>query len=115
MAEPPRHAAWRNPRTFAVKLQPQQGAPIELANGFSDFLDAFDFASDWLAREDPGRDGTAGLAIVETRDGVTEEVWTYPVDRRHPPLERDDLVKLFGFDPFSWNARLPPRRITDGG
>ena len=98
MAEPHRHAAWHPPRSYSVKLLDQGAIPLELARGLTDFLDAFDFASEWLDREDPSRLGTTRLAIFETRGDVTTEVWTYPVA---PP--KDQLVKLFGFDPVRWN------------
>ena len=55
----------------------QGGPPTELADGLTEF-DAFDLAFEWLNREDPARTGSATLAIVETCDGVSEEVWTYP-------------------------------------
>ena len=77
MAHETRHAAWQTERRFAVRLLPEDGPPADLASGFTEFLDAFDLASEWVSREDPARDGTASLAIVETQDGVAEEVWTY--------------------------------------
>jgi len=77
MAHETRHAAWQTERRFVVRLLPEDGPPADLASGLTEFLDAFDFASEWVSREDPARDGTAGLAIVETQDGIAEEVWTY--------------------------------------
>jgi hypothetical protein len=77
MANETRHAAWQTERRFAVRLLPEDGPSADLASGLREFLDAFDFASEWVSREDPARDGTTSLAIVETQDGVTEEVWTY--------------------------------------
>ena len=77
MANETRHAAWQTERRFAVRLLPEDGPPADLASGLTEFLDAFDLASEWVSREDPARDGTASLAIVETHDGVAEEVWTY--------------------------------------
>jgi hypothetical protein len=77
MADETRHAAWQTERRFAVRLLPEDGPPADLASGLTEFLDAFDLASEWVSREDPARDGTASLAIVETHDGVAEEVWTY--------------------------------------
>ena len=96
MAEPNRHAAWHPPRSYSVKLL-DQDIPLELARGLTDFLDAFEFAAEWLDREDPTRQGTTRLAIFETRGDVMTEVWTYPAA---PP--NDQLVKLFGFDPVRW-------------
>ena len=77
MAHESRHAAWQTERSFAVRLLPEDGPPADLASGLTEFLDAFDLASDWVSREDPERDGTASLAIVETHEGITEEIWTY--------------------------------------
>src|SRR5260370_649467 len=50
-----RHAAWQTERRFAVRLSPEGGPPTELADGLTEFLDAFDLAFDWLNREDPTR------------------------------------------------------------
>jgi hypothetical protein len=99
MATETRHAAWQTGRSFAVRLLTEQAPPADLASGLPDFLDAVDFAFDWLNREDPARDGAARLAIFATRDGVTEEVWTYPAARRGDDQE---LVDVFGFDPVTW-------------
>ena len=63
MAVPNRHAAWHTPRSYSVKLLDREGSPLELARGLTDFLDAFEFASEWLDREDPTRQGTTSLAI----------------------------------------------------
>ena len=76
MAQETRHAAWQTERSFAVRLLPEAGPPTDLASGLTEFLDAFDLASEWVSREDPARDGAASLAIIETRDGVPEEVST---------------------------------------
>src|SRR4051812_40152947 len=77
MAQELRHAAWQTERCFTVRLVPKDGPPADLASGLTEVLDAFHLASEWGSREDPGRDGTASLAIVETIDGITEEIWTY--------------------------------------
>jgi hypothetical protein len=91
MAQELRHAAWQTERSFTVRLVPEAGPPADLASGLTEFLDAFDLASDWVSREDPTRDGTASLAIVETHDGVTEEVWTYTPGQ-----------PAAGFTPLTW-------------
>ena len=93
MAHDVRHAAWQTERRFAVRILPEDGPPADLASGLTEFLDAFDFASEWVSREDPARDGTASLAIVETQDGVAEEVWTYTPGQPAPD-----------FSPLSWPA-----------
>src|ERR1700730_8213373 len=99
MAQETRHAAWQTERSFAVRLLPEAGPPTDLASGLTEFLDAFDLASEWVSREDPARDGAASLAIIETRDGVPEEVWTYPPPE---PVEREDLTARLGFNPVTW-------------
>jgi len=93
-----RHAAWRTERRFAVRLLPEGGAPTELADGLTEFFDAFDLAFEWLNREDPARTGGATLAIVETCDGVSEEVWTYPP----LPSNGEELTARLGFNPANW-------------
>jgi hypothetical protein len=93
-----RHAAWQTERRFAVRLLPEGGPPTELADGLTEFLDAFDLAFDWLNREDPARTGLATLAILETCDGVSEEVWTYPP----LPSNGQELTARLGFNPANW-------------
>jgi hypothetical protein len=81
-----------------VKLYPADGQQTELACDLTDFLDAVDFAVDWLNTKDPARNGTATLAIVELHDGEAHEVWTYPP----PPGTADQLVGRLGFNPVTW-------------
>ncbi|HXY17394.1 MAG TPA: hypothetical protein VEH79_04415 [Gaiellaceae bacterium] len=100
MAGESRHAAWQKERSFAVKLLPEQGPPADLASGIPEFLDAVDFAFDWLNREDPSRKGTPSLAIFETGGGDIEAVWSYPP----VPPEGPALVELFGFNPVTWKS-----------
>jgi hypothetical protein len=99
MAQEIRHAAWQTERSFAVRLLPEDGPPADLASGLTEFLDAFDLASEWVSREDPTRNGAATLAIIETRDGVPEEVWTYPPG---PPVGGQELTARLGFNPLTW-------------
>jgi hypothetical protein len=99
MAQETRHAAWQTERSFAVRLLPEAGPPTDLASGLTEFLDAFDLASEWVSREDPARNGAATLAIIETRDGVTGEVWSYPPG---PPVGGQDLTARLGFNPLTW-------------
>ena len=101
MANETRHAAWQTERHFAVRLLPEEGDPTELADGLGDFLEAVDFAVEWLAREDPERTGTASLVIFETSNGEAEKVWAYPPDASP---EGAPLMKIFGFDPVNWKA-----------
>jgi len=100
MASESRHAAWQKERSFAVKLLPEQGPPADLASGIPEFLDAIDFAFEWLNREDPSRRGTPSLAIFETAGDEVEAVWSYPP----APPEGPALVELFGFNPVTWKS-----------
>ena len=104
MANEIRHAAWQSERRFAVRLLPEEGDPTVLVAGLGDFLEAVDFAVEWLAREDPERTGTAGLAIFETSIGDSEKVWAYPPDDSPDEVP---LMKIFGFDPVNWKAASP--------
>jgi hypothetical protein len=98
MASNARHAAWQTERRFTVKLYPVEGSQTELACDLTDFLDAVDYAFEWLNSEDPARTGSTTLAIVETHDGVSEEVWTYPP----APNNTGQLVARLGFNPVTW-------------
>jgi hypothetical protein len=100
MASESRHAAWQKERSFAVKLLPEQGPPADLASGIPEFLDAIDFAFEWLNREDPSRRGTPSLAIFETAGDEVEAVWSYPP----APPDGPALVELFGFNPVTWKS-----------
>src|SRR5437868_1850613 len=105
MAEETRHAAWhQETKSFAVTLVPEQGPPETLASELTDYLDAIDFAIEWLSREEVGRDETASLAILQTHAGATEKVWGYPPER---PAERQELQQTFGFDPVNWRSAAP--------
>jgi hypothetical protein len=99
MADETRHAAWQSERSFAVRLLPEEGEPTELVDGIGEFLEAVEFAVEWLGREDPDRTGTASLAIYETTRGEAEKVWAYPPD---DVVEGEPLLKIFGFDPVTW-------------
>lgn len=114
MATETRHAAWQDERSFAVRLLPEEGPPEELVGGLSEFLDAVDFAVEWLAREDPERAGTTSLAIFETRGGEAEKVWAYPPEQ---PRSTEPLMKIFGFDPVNWKSaavEFAPREPARG-
>lgn len=100
MAGETRHAAWQKERSFAVRLLPEEGPPADLARGIPEFLDAVDFAFDWLNREDPSRRGTPSVAIFETAGGEAAAVWSYPP----APPEGPALVELFGFNPVTWKS-----------
>ncbi len=112
MAHETRHAAWQTERRFAVRLRRGEGPPADLASGLTEFLDAFDLASEWVSREDPARNGTASLAIVETQDGVAEEVWTYTPGRPAPDFSPLNWAAVPAFPSRERKSRLRERMAT---
>ena len=112
MAHDRRHAAWQTERRFAVRLLPEDGPPADLASGLPEFLDAFDLASDWVSREDPARNGTASLAIVETQDGVAEEVWMYTPGRPAADFSPLNWAPVPAFPHRERKSRLRERVAT---
>jgi hypothetical protein len=110
MATETSHAAWQTQRRFAVKLLAGQGSVRDLADGLPDILSAIDLAVEWLDREDPARERDIQLEIVETRDGVPTEVWTYP-----PSQDRsagNELVQRLGFNPAAWQSPVQNNQGT---
>jgi len=109
MAYETRHAAWQNSKGFAVRLLHEQDPPEELGGGFTDYLDAFDFAYEWLSLDDVAHEGTPDLGIFEICDGTEARVWAYP------PIMvggGSELVGLFGFNPVTWKS--PVRAFQPG-
>jgi hypothetical protein len=114
MAIESRHAATQNRRSYAVRLLSAPAGPVDLAEGFTEFLDATDFALEWLDQADPVRERVLELVILEIRAGENKEVWRYPAAQQRDPQR---LVELFGFDPVAWkagaryeSAGVPPAR-----
>ena len=106
MATDERHAAWQTERSYAVQLRAAGEEPRDLASGLEEFLAAVDFAFEWLQEEDPRRDGSERLAIVELRDGTRHEVWSYPPSDE--PSAGQELVGRYGFNPVSWQPPPEP-------
>jgi hypothetical protein len=103
MAEAPRHAAGRS----KYEVHEIHGADpgLDLGSRFecADYLEAFDFALDFLQEHDPEREGrVSGLDIKQVSGSQQETVWAY---RHEPGLAPADLVALWGFDPTrSWHG-----------
>ena len=106
MATDERHAAAQTERSYAVQLRVAGEEPRDLASGLEEFLAAVDFAFEWLQEEDPRRDGSERLAIVELRDGTRHEVWSYPPSDE--PSAGQELVGRYGFNPVSWQPPPEP-------
>lgn len=103
MARDTRHAAWHDKREFSVRLIAADGAARDLITGFTEFLAAVDFVTEWLDREDPSCEGDEKLVILQTENGVSAEVFSYP-----PSDEADvslGLVQRYGFDPAALRFR----------
>jgi hypothetical protein len=80
---------------------PRAGARIPLHTS-RNFLDASDFAFDYIAEHDP-----AELAVVLLQDDGEETLWTYSRDRTVSETEsRRELVDIFGYPVGRWP--VPP-------
>ncbi len=100
MAERPRHAAGRS----IYEVHETLGA-LDLGSRFrcADYLEAFDFALDFLQEHDPEREGRInGLDIKQVQGDRNETVWAY----RHEEAGKApaDLVAVWGFDPGHWQG-----------
>ena len=81
----------REPRSGAIPLYTS-----------TDFLDASDFAFDYIAEHDP-----AELAVVLIQEDGEQMLWTYSRDRRVSEAEsQKELVEIFGYPVGRWPA--PP-------
>jgi hypothetical protein len=87
-------------RVYEVEYEPTYRAGSLLYEN-ANFLEAADFACDFVARRGPR------ALEIQKRDGTASEVvWTYSEDRAHAEAaERKNLVHTFGFDPMRWDTR----------
>jgi hypothetical protein len=66
------------------------------------FLEAADFACDYVDREQP-----VALEIHRKEPAASETVWTYSQERAEEASSSGkSLVETFGFDPTRWDAKL---------
>ena len=87
-------------RVYQVQ-EPRAGAGIPLHTS-RNFLDASDFAFDYIAEHDP-----AELAVVLIQEDGEETLWTYSRDRTVSEAEsRKELVEIFGYPVGRWP--VPP-------
>jgi hypothetical protein len=103
MAETPRHAAGRSVYEVHEILGGDPGLDLGSHYECADYLEAFDFALDYLQEHDPKREGkVSGLDIKQVHGAERETVWAY----RHggADVAPADLVALWGFDPRSWQG-----------
>ena len=103
MAEPLRHAAGRSIYEVHEILGGDPGLDLGSRYRCADYLEAFDFALDFLQEHDPERVGkVSGLDIKHVHGAEDKTVWAY----RHSDagLAPADLVARWGFDPGRWQG-----------
>ncbi len=82
------------------------GVPVQVC---ASFLEACDFAFDFIAEYDP-----AQLVIVLVQGGESETVWTYSQERAASEASsRSELIDIFGYPVNRWAAtrQFESRRI----
>ena len=97
MADDLRHAAGRTTYEVHEILEGEPAVDLGLRFSAGDFSDAIEFALDYLHPEDPSGHEISALQIVKVGAAGREIVWSY--SHRGAPLSRDDLIRLWGFDP----------------
>jgi len=107
MAEDTSHAAWHDKREFTVRVIPAEGPARDLISGFTSFLAAVDYVSEWLDREDPACASDLRLAVIQTQAGVSSEVFSYPPVPE--PSAAQELVQRYGFNPAAPRSRPEDR------
>jgi hypothetical protein len=103
MAEIARHAAGRSVYEVHEILGADPGLDLGSRFQCADYLEAFDFALDFLQEHDPEREGkVSGLDIKQVHESRQHTVWEY----RHGDVANApaDVVALWGFDPKAWNG-----------
>lgn len=103
MAEARRHAAGRSIYEVHEILGGDPGLDLGSRYRCADYLEAFDFALDFLQEHDPEREGkVSGLDIKQVQGSDHETVWAYRHDAAG--LAPPDLVARWGFDPQRWQG-----------
>ena len=109
MAETLSHAAGQATYEVREVLEGQAFGP-ELHHECRDYVQAVEFAFEFLQRRDPRREGIVNaLEVVKVDHGRRETVWSYDHAREK---SRVDPVRKWGFDVTrSWSgpARTTPR------
>jgi hypothetical protein len=104
MADPARHAAGHSIYEVHEVLGRDPGLDLGSRYECSEYLDAFDFALEFLQEHDPNREGNvSGLDIKHVCGSERQTVWEY----RHGENDAGpaDLVALWGWDPTtSWQG-----------
>jgi hypothetical protein len=110
MAESQSHAAGQS---YEVResLKRHRGLDLGLRHTCTEFLEASDFALEFLDEHDPGREGrVSALEIVRVGPERREIVWRYEHDGSQSGHQ--DPTAVWGFDVTSW--RGPDRAASRG-
>ena len=103
MAEFQRHAAGQSSYAVHEGLKRHPGLDLGLRHESESFLDAAEFAFEFLDEHDPEREGrVSALEIVRVTPALRETVWRYEHDGT--PQGHQDPRELWGFDFTSWRG-----------
>jgi hypothetical protein len=108
MAEDLRHAAGRPTYEVREILDGDAWVDMGILYRCHDYVEAVEFALDYLGRRDPRRTGAVGgLQVIKNGDrGRRETVWTYDHAEQDT---RPDPVQVWGFDVTRrWNLPTGP-------
>jgi hypothetical protein len=103
MADNLRHAAGHTTYEVREVLDEDPAADLGMRFSSQDLSEAIELALDFLESEDPDRNKVSALQIVKVQDDRRDVVWSY--SHRLVPASRDDLIRLWGFDPTTpWHV-----------
>jgi hypothetical protein len=109
MADNLRHAAGHTTYEVHEVLEDNPAADLGIRFSSHDFAEAIELALDFLESEDPERNKVSALQIVRVQGDRHDVVWSY--SHSLAPASRDDLIRLWGFDPTRpWNVPSSLRR-----
>jgi hypothetical protein len=106
MAESQSHAAGQS---YAVResLKRQPGLDLGVRQTCETFIDAVEFAFDFLDEHDPDREGrVSAIEIVRVGPGASETIWRYEHDGS--PDGHQDPKDIWGFDIVKWRGPQHP-------
>lgn len=109
MAEDHRHAAGQLTYEVTEVHGEDPTAGLGIIFRSTDYVQAVEFAFDYLSRRDPSRDGTVdGLHVVKNDRGRRETVWTYAHTAR---VNQFDPMRKWGYDVTkNWHGPAVPVR-----
>lgn len=103
MVESHNHAAGQSTYEVRESLKHHPGLDLGLRYACDDFLDATDFALEFLDEHDPQREGrVSALEIVRVAPEGRETVWRY--ERDGSWTGHQDPRTVWGFDVTAWRG-----------